>query len=84
METASEQEVRRALIAALRQRVEVAGQYLGLETPERERERLRVLTFGAATAEGRPTRELEALHAHALRLIETLAHGPVPVAGVLS
>jgi hypothetical protein len=81
---ATESEVRRALCAALRDRVRIAGAYVSLDTSERNLERLRCLAFGAESADGRELAELKALYAHAGRLLEDLAHGPVPVAGVLS
>jgi hypothetical protein len=80
----TEEDVRGALVAALRERVEVAGAYVGLETPAGYLDRLAALRYGAETGATRPVEELKRLHRSAGALLELLAHGAVPMAGVLS
>jgi hypothetical protein len=80
----TEEDVRGALVAALRDRVEVAGMYVGGTTPACYLDRLAVLRYGAESPAGRTTAELKRLHVSAGALLELLAHSAVPVAGVLS
>lgn len=71
---ASERDIRGALLATLRDRLEVCRPYITRDTPEDLQERYTVLTFGLDSAHGRGTEELRRLHASAGRLIEALAH----------
>lgn len=78
---ASHDDIRGALIATLKERVDVARQYLSLDTPENLRERLAVLAYAAETALCRSLDELKRYHASALRLIEDMSHGTCPGCG---
>ena len=81
---ATEDQVRAALVAALRDRLDVCGAYVGLETPQSYLERLALLRHGADYPSGRPTEELKRLHRSAGALLELLAHCAVPEARLAS
>lgn len=83
-EDAMEQNVHAALLAALKDRVEVAGAYIGLDTPAHYLDRMAVLRYAADHGHARSVEELKRLHRSAGALLELLAHGAVPEARALS